>query len=329
MDRESFSNVASDVTTLKSEKGIHVNYTRKDVSVSVSTTTTFTDPKFNGLFHLAPGTLEINSPVKEGPVDVKLCPDLTRFGATLAVYPLQDGLFEFGLKKTCPSGSSGEVKYITSDQSLTITLRPRKVVGPATLSGEVVARSFRTIPSIRGCAEIKDVTFRCFLNPSKKQLRAAAFYNLPQYRCSFGLATCFQAPAAPSEVFLLAKGSVNENIIASIITTVVKDDKVSPEVELRVRYSGIVEECEYALGMSTHVKSDKSVALVQGLKAQFENGLKLAYTVNNEGRLVTRVGLPQCKAIGATATIAATFDKLGLAKEALVPKVGVSICLGE
>ena len=331
MQRECFSNVAADITNLKSETGVRLNYTQPEVKVSVSTTTKFTEPKFQGTFKLAPGSIEVTSPVKEGPVDIKLCPDLSKFGATLAVYPLQGGHFEFGVKRECPSGSSGELKYVAADQSLTVTLRPRRVVGPATLSAEIVAHSLKTPPSVRGCAEIKDATLRCFFNPSKKQFRTAAFYKIPKVGpvcCSaLGIATCFEALGAPSEVFLLGKACVKGNFTISTIGTIIKDEKVAPELEIRARYDGKAPKGCYSLGISADVKKGGAYSLTHGARAVADNGVQLAYTINNEGRFVTQLGIPESLALGAKATFTATFDKLELKKEALVPSVGVTLCI--
>lgn len=333
MNRDCFTTVAKDVLCLKPEAGLTVKYHKHDAEVSLSTTTTLEQPRFAGKFKLTPGTIEISTPVKEGPVNLKVCPDLSKFDATLAVYPLKAGEFEFGIKKACPTGSTVELKYGAKDQTLTAIVRPKAVAGPALLSGEIVAKTPKELVHAKACAEIKDATLRCHYEHAAKQLRTAAFYKFPKAGpicCSvFGLGAAFAAPAAPEELFVMAKACVKGKLIVSSIVDILKASQVDPKVEFRALYKDSCPKTDYQFGLKAVCNKGGLCELVQGFSAGCKAGGKIAYSINNNRRLVTQFTFPPCKFFDAKGTVTATFEKLEAKKESLIPQLGVTICIGE
>ena len=63
--------------------------------------------------------------------------------------------------------------------------------------------------------------------------------------------------------------------------------------------------------------------------ARVDDLCKIAYSINNNRRLVTQFTFPPCKFFDAKGTVTATFEKLEAKKESLIPQLGVTICIGE
>lgn len=333
MNRDCFTSVASDVIAIKPVEGITLNYSQEDAQVSLSTTTTLENPKFSGKFKLAPGCVEISTPAKEGPVDIKICPNLSKFDATLAVYPLKAGEFEFAIKKACSCGSTIDLKYAAKEQALTATISPKAVAGPAKLSGELVLKTPKALVSAKGCAEIKDATLRCNFDQKDKLLRTAGFYKFPRVGpvcCSvLGLGAAFSAPAPPADVFLLAKACVKGRLIVSTIVDILKGGQVAPQCELRAEYKGACPKADYKFGVKAVCNKGGLCEFAQGFKTECKAGGKLAYSINNNRKLVAQIAFPPCSVLDAKGSITATFERLEAKKEALIPKLGFTVCIGK
>ncbi|KAH0792136.1 hypothetical protein GPJ56_003935 [Histomonas meleagridis] len=253
MNKETFATVAKDVLSFKTCEGLSVTYQQGTDKVTMKTQTDLSDPSVQVGFKLQQTTVEIESGNK---TKVTITPDLSKYGATLSINPLDNGSFKFSVKKECDKTGALTLSYSSEDKKPSLELMPKLNYGIANVSGKV---NFAGSGKPSGMLElaIKDFNIRSSYNIVPDEIKAGVFYNNmnlgPLKNIGCGAIYVFKPE---NQLMLCAKSQVN-SLELSTIFTVMEKSTFKPSCLVRGLLSKQIKSFNVKIGESIEYKGSK------------------------------------------------------------------------
>lgn len=332
MEPTCFTAVASDVLNLKLTPGNEIVYFQPHGKVTINTATNFSNPSFKASFNLSPGTVEVSVPPAKGgptPINIAVLPDLSAFDAKLAIYPLDNGKFDFTMtKQHCCTKAT--YNYKSEKQQFTLTLDPKKTFGNITVGGNAVISSFDRFPACKGFVLVKGLTLRSCYVPDRNLICGAAFYNFGAIGPLCGISTGALLKYGlqekkPDTVELYLKGHKKECHVSAILSAIAK--------KVEFHYSGKfnLSKSQLQLGTIAEVKfADKlDYDFKVGLKVNPPCNHNIHVVIDNKGKFDAKLSLAHCNKCNASAAFGVTLDKVCFDKDQLNPKFSAAITFNE
>ena len=230
-----YESIGNCQTKLNVKPGFSLGYSEGRTTLKIETDRNLQNPSLATNFRLAPGKLDLT--VAGGKVSkFVLRPDLEPHNASLEIFPLEGGQFNFKISKKCPASGFGIILgYSSSNAQGYVTFKPKyklpaagfKVNSQFTFNGVSDEHPIVLVDHIR--ADYKNFRLCSCYNKQMKEWRGAIFADL--HKANLGALLHFGKEKIVTDVDIFAQTFLKGFKLAAIASVLSENKTVKVNAE--------------------------------------------------------------------------------------------------